>query len=358
VRHTRVAVVTNYWRNSDGGGIRTYLVGLVDELRIKGIDVRVIFREGEDPENFKIGGSRFLFPLPAFLHLWRLRPKVVHSQGTWYCLLAGVLYKKLNGCRLIHTFHTEPVDDLPAGFKFIFKLLLDQCDCMTFVSIQLEKQIREVWGLGFKRTAITYAGVGVKDVSEQEVSAFKERFGIQDRSPVLLAQALTAHINKAEGLKILMKALKVVRKEYPEVVLLATREGKYTPELREFARKEGLEDAVIFTGDVDNPYVPLNVCDVFTYASLGGGLSIALLEAMSMGKPIITCSVGGSTEAIEDGHNGLLAAPDPYDIAAKIGILLKDKGYAAMLGENARRTVEERFTWDKAAERFIELFKS
>ena len=48
----KVALITNYWKNSPGGGIKTYQVNLVDTLKDKSIDVSVFFREGDDPEHF------------------------------------------------------------------------------------------------------------------------------------------------------------------------------------------------------------------------------------------------------------------------------------------------------------------
>ena len=84
---------------------------------------------------------------------------MIHSQGTWYCLLPGVLYKKLHGCTLVHTFYTEPVRKLPLPGMIFFQSLLNACDCVTFVSKRLQERVVEVDGLSFTQTAITYAGV-------------------------------------------------------------------------------------------------------------------------------------------------------------------------------------------------------
>jgi len=68
----KVAIIINYWKNSPGGGggIKTYIVNLTEELKKRGnIDCKVIFRVGEDMENYKIRGSKFLFPIRAFLAL-------------------------------------------------------------------------------------------------------------------------------------------------------------------------------------------------------------------------------------------------------------------------------------------------
>jgi hypothetical protein len=84
---------------------------------MKGFELSIIFREGIDSENYKVKGSRFLFPIRAFLVLRRIKLEVIHSQGTWNSLLPGVICKKLDGCKLVSTFHTEPVKDLPIPFK-------------------------------------------------------------------------------------------------------------------------------------------------------------------------------------------------------------------------------------------------
>lgn len=350
-------IVTNYWKNSPGGGVRTYLLGLVDELKRSGIDVNVIFREGRDPESYEVHGSRFFFPLLSFFCLWKIKPQVIHSQGSWYCLLPSVLYRKVYGCYLIHTFHTEPDNELPAGFKFFFQFILNQCDCVTFVSKQLEIRIKNVWGLKFNKTAITYAGVELREASEEELSNFMETFGIKNRFPILLALGLTAMSYKAEGLKILIKAVKDVKGKYPNIILMATRNGKFVPELRKFAKEECAEDIVLFTGDVDDPYIPLTLCDIYSHITLGeGGVALALLEAMSMGKPIIATNVGAIPEAIENGKNGLLTEPEVNDIAEKIIYLLQNRELAEKLGVNAKGIAEDKFTWKIAANMFIKIY--
>lgn len=57
----KIALITNYWKNSAGGGIKTYLVNLVDALKNQGADVSVIFRERYDPEHFYGGKNKFAF---------------------------------------------------------------------------------------------------------------------------------------------------------------------------------------------------------------------------------------------------------------------------------------------------------
>lgn len=353
----KIALITNYWKNSDGGGIKTYLVNLVDALQSRGADVSVLFRQGEDPEHFCGGKNKIAFSFACSRQLQRVRPEVIHTQGTWYCRLPGVIYKRLHGCRLIHTFHTEPIIKLSLPARFFFQSLLNACDCVTFVSKGLQERIVEVDGLSFPKTAITYAGVRADEVSEGEVEHFREQYGIGDDAIILLAQAMTAHSLKAEGLKLLIRAVRMLRETYPNIVLIPTREGKYSDEVKAFTHEMGMEKHVVLTGNVENPFVPLKMCDLYTHTPLGeGGVSVALLEAMAMGKPIVATSVGGIPEAIIDRENGLLVAPDAEQIAEKIDLLLRNPEYVDRLGKCAKKTVEEKFTWEQAAERFLQCY--
>jgi len=300
----KIALITNYWKNSDGGGVKTYLVNLVGALQNQGPDVSVLFREGDDPEHFC--GDKVGFSFAYYRQLRKIRPEVIYSQGTWYCLLPGVIYKKLHGCTLVHTFHTEPDRALPLPARVFFQTLLNACDCVTFVSKKLQERICEVDGLSFARTAITYAGVRAREVTEGEVERFREQYEIRKDAVVLLAQAMTAHPLKAEGLKLLIRAVRALRENYPNIVLIATREGKYSDEVKAFAREMSVEEQVVFTGDVENPFVPLEMCDLYTHITLGDGLPLALLEAMAMENPLLRRRLPGSPRPSPMGRMGSL----------------------------------------------------
>jgi len=61
----KILITTTYWKKSDGGGIKTYLVDLVQELERKGLNVEVIFEHGEDADNYKITEEELTAPFPV-----------------------------------------------------------------------------------------------------------------------------------------------------------------------------------------------------------------------------------------------------------------------------------------------------
>ena len=98
---------------------------------------------------------------------------------------------------------------------------------MTFVSKRLQERVVEVEGLSFSKTAITYAGVRPGEATEEEVERFREQYGIDEDAVVLVAIGLTALPYKAEDLKLLIRAVRILRETYPNILLIATWEGKY-----------------------------------------------------------------------------------------------------------------------------------
>lgn len=154
-----------------------------------------------------------------------------------------------------------------------------------------------------------------------------------------------------------MQSLRELLSDYPEILLMITGNGPYLGELNEYAADLGILDKVLFTGWVDNPFVPLHICNIYTHITLGeGGLSLALLEAMAMGKPILATSVGGIPELIDSGKNGLLVEPDADKVSEAIKTLLNDEKLRIMLGHNAYID-SKNHTWEKCANKFIDIFE-
>lgn len=356
-------IITPYWKNSPGGGIKNYLINLVDKLEQKNIMTYVIFREGVDETNYKANGSKFIFILKSFHKLLAFRDSkelTIASQAYWYCLLPAILYKFIFKCKVIFTFRSEPDQKTNFLSRFFLQFLISNCDYITFVSKGLKEIIDETYNLTYPCTSITYPGVKQRIINKTEKDEFIYKYNIKSNSIVILVQAFTATKLKSEGLKLVIKSIKILQQKFPNIILIVTREGAYSQDLKKFSIEEGLERSVIFTGDVENPFIPLEICDIFIFPWLGkSGIGNALLEAMCMGKPIIVTSVNGSgvTEIIKDKRNGIVASPNHFSIAEKVELILQNSQIKNEIGQNAKDDAEKNFTWEKCANQFIELSK-
>lgn len=144
------------------------------------------------------------------------------------------------------------------------------------------------------------------------------------------------------------------------VVLVLVGDGEERPLVERILAEDGIADRVILTGARGNAEMPgfYAASDVVVLPSLREATSIAGLEAMATGRPLVGSRVGGIPELIEDGRTGLLVPPaDPDALAAAVCRLLDDPDLRKKAGDLARLRVVEQFSWDVVAARTVDAYR-
>lgn len=164
----------------------------------------------------------------------------------------------------------------------------------------------------------------------------------------------TGRLEYRKGSDVLLAAIPLVLQKTPNVVfqLIGSDTGNDYQDRFKNDNSEAVLQKVVFSGKVDNHALSqaYQACDVFVAPSRYESFGLIFIEAMSYGKPVIGCSVGGVPEIIINNYNGLFAeAGDAQSLADKIISLVDDAALMRQLGSNARQTVEDRFTGDKLA---------
>jgi glycosyltransferase involved in cell wall biosynthesis len=160
-----------------------------------------------------------------------------------------------------------------------------------------------------------------------------------------------------KGLDTLIKA--VQQTERGLVSLDIAGEGPNEWELRQLARSCGVADRVRFHGFVDRTALAdLHAqADVFALASRAESCSMALLEAMAAGLPVIVSNVGGNAELIREGSNGLLFDLHSSDaLAAALRTLAANPELRRRFGAANRWLARQRFSWRAVAESYERIF--
>lgn len=169
---------------------------------------------------------------------------------------------------------------------------------------------------------------------------------------------LVTRVKPMKGIDDFVRAAVVIASRFPTARFLIVGDGlvaeggtstasveigkdPYWQELEQLIGQLGLKDRVIFTGfraDVERVLANLAVS---VQPSLSEALSNVVLESMAAGVPVVATHVGGMTEAVHDGENGLLVPPrDPNALAAAVCHLLDAPNLASRLAQAGRRTAD------------------
>jgi glycosyltransferase involved in cell wall biosynthesis len=183
-------------------------------------------------------------------------------------------------------------------------------------------------------------------VLKRDIVDFKRRFALEGSTPVLCFIAHLFFKVKLEGFKLLLRAFKIVVKKYPNAKLIHIGEVPNKTELIKVINNYGINKNVVFIGLLGNGFIPLSACDIFIQC-YGNDDSVVLLEAMGIGKPVITTA--NDSKAVIYNENGILTDANPPAIARAIIGLYEDKAKMRVIGRNASKTVREKYTIDRFA---------
>ena len=203
---------------------------------------------------------------------------------------------------------------------------------------------------------VVYSGVDSERYDPGHISPsrtdVRQRHSIGKDSPLIL---FVGGDWGRKGLVCAITALSLM--DCTEAVLLVIGQGDFD-RYRQIARKHGVEGRVIFAGLNKEVWQYYAASDVVVLPTLNEAFGLVVLEAMSMGLPVLVSSLAGASELVEDGLNGLLIK-DPTDaseIAAKLDAILLNERFRTRLGENGRQTALK-YTWDMVARKHIEVYK-
>ncbi len=175
--------------------------------------------------------------------------------------------------------------------------------------------------------------------------------------------AFVGRLAPEKGLDTLIDAWPAVRAAHPEARLILIGEGPERPALEARARSLGLavgpNQAVEMPGAAADPAAALRDADLFVLPSREEGMSIALLEAMALGIPLVASSIPGNRRIVGDFKHGRLASPDDPGGLARV-ILEQWAAFdrAFHMGRAARSRVEQEFSIRIVARKHLELFSS
>lgn len=163
-------------------------------------------------------------------------------------------------------------------------------------------------------------------------------------------------IDKYKGIPVLISALRIVQKKYPNVKLNIVGNGDLTVTLSDiksmdnnicvFNRWIKDEEIASFFNSTDFVVLP------YIHATQSGVIPLAY----AFSKPVIATNVGSLDEQVIEGETGYLISPNnPKELADAIIVMMADKNKTKEMGENAYRYMMDYLTWDSSAQLFSDF---
>ncbi|MCR4412395.1 MAG: glycosyltransferase, partial [Thermoguttaceae bacterium] len=178
---------------------------------------------------------------------------------------------------------------------------------------------------------------------------------LPDDSPLAV---YTGRLLRNRGLPELVAAWRHVADQRPDARLWLVGEGRAQRALEDQIEALGLVGNVVLAGVFDHVDEILAAADLAVQPAHEGGLSLAVLEAMAAGLPVVASDIADHRDLIDDGQTGLLVrTPTPERLAAAILRLVGDPPLARRLGQAARERAIERYALERQVAEYARLFE-
>ena len=272
-----------------------------------------------------------------------------------YSMLYGHLARGARaGTRLAAVFHSTMLHSVKERLQMaLYARLFNRCDLLAYVC-ERQRRFWRAHGLHPPDTVI-YNGIDVDFFtdrgSDAQTRATRSALGFDAGDYVV---GLCAALRPEKAPIDLLHALASLRRQGVPAKALLIGDGPERPRVEQAVDALGLRAHARITG-FQQDVRPLTVCcDVMTLVSRSETFSLAALEAMALGKPLVMSDTGGAADLIVPGEHGFLYAPGDTDALAAHLRQLTSPSLRAQLGAAAARRVRERFTVQSMTAGFAE----
>ena len=349
------------------GGSELAADSFAQNLAKRGHEIHVITQREkgqipfEEREGFSIHRLRrlrvrfvgaFLYSIAAYLEVRKIRPDIIHEQGT---LGFALFINRLSRIPYIVYERGNPYRRPKFYRRFVMAPNLKYSSVVLALTNYMAGGLREICN---REVLVLPNGVDLARFDALSRDKARIRLGIGENEKVAL---FVGNINPVKGVEYLIEGMGSLAGKFPQARLFIVGRDMQNGKIQHLVRERNLQAKVVFTGFVPPAQIPqyMIAADVFVLPSVTEGFPNVLLEAMAAGLPLVSTDVCGLPEIVEDGENGLLVPPeDPQGLAEAISRLLDDEDLRKRMGKNARKRAESHFGWDVITGRLEEIYNS
>jgi glycogen(starch) synthase len=289
----------------------------------------------------------------------------------WLGIIGGMIAKKeLKLPLMFHVHSTESGRSLGGGSQTIKNIEFEggqAADCIITVSHAMKNELQHL-GFPTKKIQVCWNGVDPEKynlacTNPQDIFTLRKSYGITTNEVMLF---FVGRLVKVKGADNLLQAMPSVLQEFPNTKLVLLGVGDMEADIRRIIKDFRLQNKIILRNEFvseEDRILHYAASDVVVLPSLYEPFGIVCTEAMSMGKPVVVGARGTNgmrEQVVPSGENqcGRHVNPyDPSDIAWGIKQVLESKEQRVQMGNNARRQVIQKFSWDMITQRTLEIYQ-
>ncbi|MGE5626550.1 MAG: glycosyltransferase family 4 protein [Solirubrobacterales bacterium] len=360
---------------SEMGGAQKHVILLSRELKNQGYDVTVFTSEGGKliSKVEECGIKVELVPdmvreinplkdIKAVMYLYKLFKQekfdIVHCHSSKAGILGRTAAKLAGIKRIIYTAH-----------GFVFNEPMSSLKRFIYVNIERMGSV-----FGSKTIAVSKrdcdSAVEKKVTSEKKLVYIPNAIPEIDKDLLGNPSELKAELNIKEDEFVLgtisnfydtkghVYLIEAVKKLYGEGYKFKTIFAGAGPKMDEMMELSKSYEHIVFLGYREDNYQIMNILDLFVLPSIKEGMPYVILEAMSLGKPVLCTKVGALTDMISDGENGYIVEPgDSNKIYDKIKWIIENKSKIESVGGLGKMYVDKNFSMKAFTEAVIKVYE-
>ncbi len=378
IKTSKLKVCLVVTKGTPFGGAQKYVYELATRLRGENCEPWVICGVGDAlPEKLRAEDIRvrelphlarnigFASEIKSSWNMLRLlnedKPHVLHLNSPKAAGFGAVAGRIIGVRKIIYTVHGFAFNEdrsLPGKLLIgFFSWLTIMLSHKTIVIAERER--RQAMAMPFVKNKIVLIHNGIEQILfEEKTTARAELLSLAQKESVgnALWLGTLAELHKNKGLGYLIYAVSKLTSPF---VLFILGEGEQRKYLEELIYKYNLQDRVFLVGFVKHADRYLRAFDMFMLPSIKEGLPYSILEAGQAKLPTIASNVGGVSDIIENGVNGILITKGRSgEITRAIEHLVENPALQKQFGEKIREKVEREFSLDQMLERTLELYNS
>jgi glycosyltransferase involved in cell wall biosynthesis len=202
-------------------------------------------------------------------------------------------------------------------------------------------------------------GVDINEILEAKDTSLEGEEFSYFRLPYTHTITFVGRLSPEKNLFRLISAFSLVKSHFSNSLLLIIGDGPLLGELRLHAINENVENSIKFLGYKDNVIKFLKNSDALVIPSLSEGFPITLLEAMTVGTPVIATDVGDMAKALRYDQGGyVVRSSNEHDIADCILEVLKDPDQAKKRSSTSFQMVLETYSASSMTNKYHDLYSS